>query len=755
MKYPVCLALMFCLFISHVFSQNREAMDQLARQLDTVKPSAQTALYLRTSKDRYIAGEDLWFNAFVLNAGDYTLSTLDNTLYLQLQKAGSDSVLWEEMYPVGNGMSYGHVYLPQTLTDGEYLLKGYTAHSFFEGQPYYYAMARISVFNDPKEIRARQIRLQQSKATSGGAVQFQLFPEGGNLLAGVPNRVAFKAVNSNGQPADVTGTLLKGDIPVLHFNTVHAGMGSFLFTPEKNVTYQVKLANHQDSVYAVPAAVTGGLCMRLLKTTQDSLSVKVLAHDVPQKSKFYLRLQVRGAVMFIAAGEVADSMTVKMPVQQIPAGIGELTLFDEHLRPVAERLVYLHLEQQFHISISQVKNEYHPKEKVSLKIKTTDANGTPIPAVFSLCVYDNLFRNAEQTNNILSYYYLSTQIRGKICNPAYYFDSTHANRREALELLLLTQGWRNYTWNAATLSQSHQLTPVVSDTLQAWATPERKSGKDKKPLSLMFHNYDKTRSQFVTVDSAGKFYLTPTDLATGPRFFIKYFPEKEKIYGIRVENPFDAIRKAGSINATTYLLPDTFPAPGKKQVDTTYIPYGKTLKEITITGKGPAYADRYLGYLDSIAKYEGNTDYVGLCGWLNCPDCRTDIKPVEGKTYNMFTQPITRHYKVLLTRDNHKEVVYHYPTYTEAELLRLTKTAITKGYYQSREFYEPDYDKETSPGIDARNTLLWKPVVVTDKNGEVIVHFFCSDVARQFVGIAEGVTGEGLLGTGQFNFQIR
>ncbi|NLR62584.1 hypothetical protein HGH93_31115 [Chitinophaga polysaccharea] len=754
-RYLVCLALTLLVVSNASFSQgNRGDIDKLAGQLDSVRQVMQTSLYLRTSKDIYISGEDLWFNAFVLNAVDFTLSALDNTLYLQLQKVGADSVLWEEMYPVLNGVSYGHVYLPATLPNGEYLLKGFTAHSYFSGQPYYYAVARIRVFNEPQEIRARKIRQLQNKVLPSEAVQFRVFPEGGHLLAGVLNRVAFKAVNKDGLPAEAKGTLLKGDTPVLNFSSVHAGMGSFEFMPEKGATYRVKLDNNKDSLYPLPSALEGGLCMRLLKNEGDNLVFKVMAHNMPQQQKFYLRLQIRGAVESIAAGEVSDSMEVKIPIQNAPLGIGEVTLFDAQQRPIAERLVYLHPERRFHISFSQVKDEYAPKEKVALKIKTTDDNGMPVPAVFSLCVYDNLFHSAENTGNILSYYYLSTQVRGKIYNPAYYFDSTHADRKAALDLLLLTQGWRSYTWSKEAMAEHKALTACLSDTLQAWITPDKKAGKEKKQVSLMLYNYNKTTSQFAAVDNAGKFYLTPANLAIGPRFFIKYF--SEKIYSIRVEDPFETIREATTAHPATYILPDTVPLTGKVQVDTAYIPYGKTLKEITISGKSPVYTDKYLGYLDSIAKYEGNTDYVGECGWLNCPDGRTNIKPVEGKTYPVFSPEVKSHrQRVILTKDNFHEVVYHYPKYTEAELLKVTKMGIVKGYYQSREFYEPDYDKESNPGIDTRNTLLWKPVIVTDKNGEATVQFFCSDVARQFMGIAEGVTGDGVLGVGQFKFRIR
>ena len=217
-----------------VFSQNiRLVMDHLAKQLEayTIQKN-QTSVYLATSKDIYVKGEDLWFNAFILNARELNLSTLDKTIYLLLQQKESDSTVWLEMYSITNGLSAGHVYLPQTLPEGDYLLKAYTAHSFFSNQPYFYAVAPIKVVKEPRAI-IRNYAEEREAPVKKTAIQFSLFPEGGNLVAGMQNQVGFKAVNKEGKPVTVRGTLLKGNEPVLRFTSVYAGMGSFLFTPEK------------------------------------------------------------------------------------------------------------------------------------------------------------------------------------------------------------------------------------------------------------------------------------------------------------------------------------------------------------------------------------------------------------------------------------------------------------------------------------------------------------------------------------------
>jgi hypothetical protein len=164
--------------------------------------------------------------------------------------------------------------------------------------------------------------------------------------------------------------------------------------------------------------------------------------------------------------------------------------------------------------------------------------------------------------------------------------------------------------------------------------------------------------------------------------------------------------------------------------------------------------EKYLGILDSLAKFDMDNDYVCRFGVLNCPrHSRYEFgstKPVQGEFYHIiinYNSPV----------EHSIRVIYSLPIYTEEELLRLNNLTKVKAYYGLREFYKPDYDKESETDIipDFRNTLLWEPSVITNENGEAILSFFCSDINSDFVGRIEGVSGEGLRGTGYFNFTVR
>ncbi|HRQ49392.1 MAG TPA: hypothetical protein PLR74_02585 [Agriterribacter sp.] len=615
--YTIILALAITYPHAVLCQTPRNKMDQLAGRLDRlVTGNPMTIVYIRSDKEIYLCGEDLWFNAFVLNAQDFTPSGLDKTLYVQLKCREKDSTVWQEMYPINsNGTSSGKMYLPQTLPEGDYILEAYSVHSAFFYKQRFYSATRLWVVNDLKEIRNKRNEITKAAGAQNEDIQFGIYPEGGSLVAGLQSVVAFKAVNKDGTFADVYGSLLKNNTPVTNFTTTHAGMGSFAFTPESGAKYSIILKNKSNYTFPVDDIRDSGMVMHLLKNEGDSLVFR-LTSTYENKKKIFLRLQVRGMVKAIAAGSLKDSLTIKIPIANCPQGIAEVTLFDEQLQPLAERLVYVHPEQKLGISLHLEKERFAQKEKVSLKIKTTDEEGNAVPAILNLRVYDDLFGNPGNTGNIVNYCYLSSQLRGRIYDPSYYFDSTNKDRLKDLDILLLTQGWRKYIWNEETLKDEAASRKILhSDSLSAFLSPSRKQIKSIRPIPVMFFNYNKSITQIGVTDEKGNFFLTPENLAIGSRFFTRYFSDDE--YNVIITNPFDTISLYNKMNHTEYVFPEKLLQQENENIDTSnLLQYGKTLAEVIIKGKSYAYRDKYLGYLDSIAKYEGNTDYVGSCGSL-------------------------------------------------------------------------------------------------------------------------------------------
>ena len=102
-------------------------------------------IYLQISKGIYETGEDLWFKAYVLDAQFHSLSTRSQTLYVQMFGENDDKVVWQEKYPIENGIVAGHVYVPIDLSEGNYFLEAYTRHSFYEDSAEISAVRKVKI----------------------------------------------------------------------------------------------------------------------------------------------------------------------------------------------------------------------------------------------------------------------------------------------------------------------------------------------------------------------------------------------------------------------------------------------------------------------------------------------------------------------------------------------------------------------------------------------------------------------------------
>jgi hypothetical protein len=597
-------------------------------------------------------------------------------------------------------------------------------------------------------------------------IQFSTFPEGGYLVSGLKNKLAFKAVNINGEPVEIEGTLFENGDSLLRFKSVHAGMGSLEFTPDRNKNYYIILTNPQsDSLWQLPEILESGIMLHLAERDSNFLVFKVKQNAGSTEKVVCLRGQLRGNVYFFTSGTLKDELEIKVAQKDFPQqGIACFTLLDSTLSPIAERLVYINSGSQLYIEARLTKEKYETREKATLNLKVTDENGQPVVSHLGVTVFDKIYQNYQDSQNIFTYFYLSSQLKGRIYDPAYYFNKDNKNRENNLDLLLLTQGWRRYIWNEQDLAENNKIRQqVIFDGVKGEVKAIRNERKvsEGNQLVMAFNQAINDTKYPIIADSFGVLDVSPAYLKLGQGgyvYLVSSGNEKPK-YNIKLQSPFD------SITCVLGLKDIVYPIPGRQEqaepLFRTFVPGPNIIElgEVNVVGeKKTQFRDKYIGYLDSMAKLDISFDYVDFHGALNCPFHTDPLlykhrKPIEGEKvyeyieYSLETWTFTRPVN---------EYVYHYPKYTEEELLKMNNLTRTKGYYFEHEFYQPNYDKADSLSMtpDYRNTLLWAPTVLTDRNGEAQLEFLCSDIYTGFVGIIEGVSGDGKLGSDSFEFKV-
>lgn len=303
------------------------------------------------------------------------------------------------------------------------------------------------LLNIQLEHEGRQEAISRAIPIVLNRIDLQFFPEGGDLVAGLPTRVAFKAVNEFGKPADVQGEVLDATGAVVaRFVSYHDGMGAFDLTPKAGVQYSARLLKLAETParFVLPDVQDEGFRLHIARQTDDALHVDVSA---TRPGKAFLVATARDEIFFFKEITLSGSQQ-QIPTRDLPPGIVRVTLFDADAVEQAERLAFVNRDRGLDIEIKPDRDQYLPRDKVRLDVRVRDKQGRPVQGAFSLAVADEklLTYADDKQGHLLAALLLEQDVRGKIEEPNFYFDRSEPKAAAALDYLLMTQGWRRFAW---------------------------------------------------------------------------------------------------------------------------------------------------------------------------------------------------------------------------------------------------------------------------------------------------------------------
>lgn len=322
-------------------------------------------------------------------------------------------------------------------------------------------------------------------------MSLELFPEGGDLIAGLPGRVYFQAKNPLGKPADISGRVVDDQgQQIATFASLHNGMGRFEITPATERSYFVEITRPAGIEHRtpLPQAQAQGCALMAVDDpafARDDVRAAVwCTEDQEVVATAVLREQRLGdAVTRVSAGEPT---VIAVPVPVGAQGAVRFTLFDDALRPLAERLIYRGRGQDLQVSISTDRPSYAPRDPVELTVATRDAAGRPVQADLSLAVVDDTVLSFadDKTAHLLARLYIEAEMPGQeIEEPNFYF-SDHAKAPHAIDLVLGTQGWRRFAWQQVLAPPppppSSRAVPMAAQAEMADMAPPPEAARDKK-----------------------------------------------------------------------------------------------------------------------------------------------------------------------------------------------------------------------------------------------------------------------------------
>jgi len=300
-------------------------------------------------------------------------------------------------------------------------------------------------------------------------LRVDFYPEGGDLVAGEPNRVYFQSRTPIGKPAELKGHLLdsKGQA-VAEVQTLadekepaaNQGMGTFTFTPQAGEKYELKIDSPAGIKvqYPLPVIKAEGVVLRVDSgVTNDAEPLKATVWSAGQKRKLLVAAYCRGRM--VAQEEVTVNASEAKSVSLLPpSGIGgvyRITVFEDlssatvsRFVPVAERLVFRQPVRRLSVNLTTDKPHYTPGDKVRLSITSTDETKKLAPAIALVSVVDKAafsLVDDKTLRTIPTHFMLTSEIRQpQDLENADFLLRDNPLAATSVDLLLGTQGWRRF-----------------------------------------------------------------------------------------------------------------------------------------------------------------------------------------------------------------------------------------------------------------------------------------------------------------------
>jgi len=449
-------------------AQNKTEADKLAEFAVNINKFnylyPQEKVYLHFDNTGYYLGETIWFKAYITVAEDNRLSEISKVLYVELLTPEGNVVETQKL-KIENGQARGGFVLKNRYFPGYYQVRAYTRCMLNFGDnvifsrvfPVYCQAGQagngIYVGKVSKEINFKPRNIRKEEKEKPKDVSLVFFSEGGNMVTGIANRVAFKATDKDGKAFDVKGRIYNSSNEIVTtFTSLHLGMGSFVLYPDGNKLVAKILYNGKDYSFDLPESKPAGYTMRVDNMHPETISVEIdKTANLPVQT-LGVTLAFRGKVYEFKTFEPDSTgqYTLRLLKKDLPSGVIQITLFTPQGEVLAQRQAFVNNNIHALPVKTNIQSNFEPRSPISIEMEVKDENNQPVEATFSLSVRDDSTEiKTDYTDNILYNLLLSSDLKGYIENPAYYFESDDNQHRFALDLLMLVQGWTRYSWKQA------------------------------------------------------------------------------------------------------------------------------------------------------------------------------------------------------------------------------------------------------------------------------------------------------------------
>ena len=363
----------------------------------------------------------------------------------------------------------------------------------------------------------------------------KFMPEGGNLIAGAEQVVAFKAVGVDGHAVNVKGIIrTKSGQEVCKIESKHDGMGKFSLKAKLGESYIATLTtdNGISRSFTIPSAVASGCVMKMTPDTNNRMVLRVATTVDYPIQRFAAVVQSRGIVNYV----VEDlSRPVSIPLDKLRSGVAQVSIVDRATRKVVAQRLFFVRGVAANATITPSVKKFSPRELVNVDFSVKNSKGNAVKGDFVASVVDaSLLKKDPKADNIFSYMLLNSDLKGDVENPTYYFEGNDAVRNEHLDLVMLTHGWRRYNINNLLAGKKPAIRHAFEAEQIISGRVAETIGKTNNASVMIFRN----RKEYLGVhplNKANRFTITGVDSPDTTLYVLQALNRSGRSNGVRIK----------------------------------------------------------------------------------------------------------------------------------------------------------------------------------------------------------------------------
>jgi len=756
-------------------------------------------IYVHTDRSFYLCGEILWFKAYLTNASSNVPLPISKVVYVEVFDKLHRPVLQSKI-DMNNGSGSGSFYLPFSVSSGNYVIRAYTnlmknfsADRYFE--------KNITIINTSKNLDAADVKQPVNYIAD-------FFPEGGNMVNGLESMIAFKVTDNKNSGAQSEGTIVDQDKNVVaNFKSLQFGMGHFSLKPESGKKYAA-IINFKDGtsiIKELPEAYEEGYVMHVTDESPKELKISVEQKGSKNliSADVFIIIHNNSKIDFAQLLRMENSKGFLMlSKDSLKNGVSQITVFNSNKKPVCERLYFLRPKNKLLITTKADKENYRKRSKVLIQLNTHNQAGADLPVNLSAAVYRLDDLHSSEQENIYSYLWLTSNLKGNIQDPAYYFENDNAITNEALNNLMLTQGWRKFNPENSLPAlkyvpeyAGHFITGKVIN-----AITNRPASNIEVYLSVPGR---RVQLRIGITDNAGLVHFEMKDFYGANQIVLQTNHETDTTYHIEILTPFSQNFSNNTIpefHIAEKITADLLDRNIHMEVQNSF--HQNDLQQILKPDVDslPFYFNPYKTYLLSDYTRFTTMEEV-LREYVTEVNVRKNGSKYRLATFNapgfalrdmQYSETIFENNPLVLLdgvpvfemnkiiaydplKVQKLEVVaqkYHLGTLTSEGILSFTtykgnlegftldpKDIVLdyEGLQSQRIFYSPQYETENeklSRIPDFRELLFWTPELNTDFKGKGEFSFYTGDIPGRYLVLVQGLSSNGFAGSNNFIFNV-